>query len=217
MRKYVILGPQGSGKGTQAKLLARDFDLVHIGVGDILRWHIQSHTKLGARIKRIVASGRLVPDALIHQVVRERLDLHDWNYGFVLDGFPRDEAQALFFLERYDVDAAILLDVADAVVLDRVLARRLCSGCGLDYNLIFHRPAVTVVCDVCGAALVARPEDTKETVKDRLADFHLKLRPILDVFRRKELVITVDAAQPIGDVQSEIRRKLGLRKEREAA
>jgi adenylate kinase len=102
MRKFVVMGPQGCGKGTQAKLLAKDFELVHISVGDIFRWHVQSHTKLGARVKRIVASGQLVPDELVDDIVRERLDQHDWNYGFILDGYPRNEAQALFFLERYD-------------------------------------------------------------------------------------------------------------------
>jgi adenylate kinase len=217
MRKYVILGPQGSGKGTQAKFLAKDFDLVHISVGDILRWHIQSRTKLGARVTRIVASGRLVPDALVDEVVRERLELHDWNYGFVLDGFPRNEAQALFFLERYDVDAAILLDVSDAVAMDRILARRLCSGCGLDYNLIFHRPAQSGVCDVCGAPLLARPDDGVAVVRDRLADYRLKARAILEVFRRKEQVITVDGARAVAEVQNEIRAKLRLTNESEAA
>src|SRR5262245_45720374 len=99
MRKYVIMGVQGSGKGTQAKMLKDDFNLVHISVGDIFRWDIQHHTKLGARVKRIVASGQLVPDELVWEVVKERLDQHDWNYGFILDGYPRNETQALLFLE----------------------------------------------------------------------------------------------------------------------
>src|SRR4051812_6623078 len=111
MRKYVIMGVQGCGKGTQAKLLARDFDLVHISVGDIFRWHIQSHTKLAARIRRLTDAGALVPDDLVEEVVRDRLALHDWNFGFILDGFPRSRHQAEFFLESYDMDAVLLLDV----------------------------------------------------------------------------------------------------------
>lgn len=210
MRKYVIMGPQGCGKGTQAKLLVKDFGLVHISVGDIFRWHIQSHTKLGARVKRIVASGQLVPDELVNDVVLERLDQHDWNYGFILDGFPRSEAQAMFFLERYDVDAVIQLDVPDQLVMDRILARRLCSQCGLDYNLIFHRPATADVCDVCRGRLVARPDDTPEAVRDRLADYHSKTRPILDVFRRKELVIAVDGSRSVAEIQEQIRGRLNL-------
>src|SRR5271156_4210579 len=89
MRKYIIMGVQGSGKGTQATMLAKDFDLVHISVGDIFRWHIQSHTKLAARIRRLITGGAMVPDDIVEEVVKERLDLHDWNYGFILDGFPR--------------------------------------------------------------------------------------------------------------------------------
>ena len=90
MHKYIVMGPQGCGKGTQAKMLEKDFDLVHISVGDIFRWQVQHHTKLGAKVKRIVASGLLVPDELVNEVVTERLELHDWNYGFILDGFPRN-------------------------------------------------------------------------------------------------------------------------------
>jgi adenylate kinase family enzyme len=141
VRKYIIMGVQGSGKGTQAKLLARDFDLVHISVGDIFRWHVQSHTKVGARIRRLMNAGELVPDEVVEDVVKVRLDLHDWNFGFILDGFPRNGRQAGFFLESYDIDAVIHIRVVDQVVLDRILNRRLCSKCGLDYNLIGHRPA----------------------------------------------------------------------------
>ena len=210
MRKFVVMGPQGCGKGTQAKLLMKDFELVHISVGDIFRWHVQSHTKLGARVKRIVASGHLVPDDLVDDIVRERLDQHDWNYGFILDGYPRNEAQTLFFLERYDVDAVIQIEVSDAVVIERILSRRLCAKCGLDYNLIFHRPAVPDVCDVCKGRLLMRADDKPEVIQDRLADYHAKTQPIIDLFRKKELVVAVDGVKPVAEIQSEIRRRLGL-------
>src|SRR5947208_778996 len=101
MRKYIIMGAQGCGKGTQAKLLARDFDLAHISVGALFRWHVQQHTKLAARVRRVVADGALVPDDVVEEVVKGRLGLHDWNYGFILDGFPRNRHQAEFFLESY--------------------------------------------------------------------------------------------------------------------
>ena len=153
MHKYVIMGIQGCGKGTQSKLLAADFDLVHISVGDIFRWHIHAHTKLAARIGRFTSAGELVPDDTVEEIVRERLDQHDWNYGFILDGFPRNRRQAEFFLESYDIDAVIQLDLADEIVQDRVLNRRVCGQCGLDYNLIFHRPANPEICDVCGGQL----------------------------------------------------------------
>jgi adenylate kinase len=107
MRKYVIMGIQGSGKGTQAKLLAEDLNLEHISVGDIFRWNVQHHKKLGAQVKRIMAAGHLVDDDLVESVVRRRLDEHDWNFGFVVDGFPRNARQAEFFLESYDIDGVI--------------------------------------------------------------------------------------------------------------
>jgi adenylate kinase len=210
MRKYIVMGVQGSGKGTQAKLLADALDLEHISVGDIFRWNVEHHTKLGAQVRRIVTAGELVGDDLVEQVVRRRLDEHDWNYGFIVDGFPRNQPQARFFLESYDLDAVILLDLADSVVEQRVLSRRLCSRCGLDYNLISSRPAVADVCDVCGGQLVSRPDDTAEALRARLADYHAKTQPVLELFRAKEVVLEVDANQPVADVQAEIRGRLGV-------
>src|SRR5215510_616062 len=151
MRKYVIMGVQGSGKGTQAGMLAGDLDLVHISVGDIFRWHVQRHTKLGAQVRRIMNAGELVDDDLVESVVRDRLAQHDWNYGFVVDGFPRNRRQAEFFLESYDIDGVIYLDLPDSEVRRRVLARRLCSGCGMDYNLLASSPREPGKCDVCGS------------------------------------------------------------------
>lgn len=210
MRKYIVMGAQGSGKGTQAKMLADDLDLVHISVGDIFRWHVQKHTKIGARVKRIVASGQLVPDDLVADVVRLRLDQHDWNYGFILDGFPRNAAQARFFLESYDIDAVIHIDVPDTVVIERILSRRLCSACGLDYNLIYARPAVPDTCDVCKGRLVQRADDTPEAVRDRLRDYREKTQPILDLFQAKEFVVSVDGTNSAEEIQAEIRRQLRL-------
>jgi adenylate kinase len=210
MHKYIIMGVQGCGKGTQAKRLKADLNLVHISVGDIFRWHIQSHTKLGARIRRILSAGQLVSDEIVEEVVRDRLAIHDWNFGFILDGFPRNRHQAEFFLESYDIDAVILVEVPDAVVLERVLNRRLCEQCGLDYNLIHHRPAVPDRCDVCGGRLVARADDTEEAVRQRLADYHTRTEPILELFRRKELIVVVDGTNPPAQVHASLREQLGL-------
>jgi adenylate kinase len=210
MRKYIIMGVQGSGKGTQAKLLADQFGLVHISVGDIFRWHIQSKTKLAARITRLTSAGELVGDDIVEEIIRGRLDQHDWNYGFILDGFPRNRPQAQFFLESYDIDAVIQIDLADEIVRQRVLNRRVCSKCGLDYNLIFHRPANPEVCDVCGGLLVARADDNAEALQTRLREYHSKTQPILELFSRKELIVRVDGARSAADVQVEIRRRLGL-------
>ena len=211
MYKYVIMGIQGCGKGTQAKMLTKDFNLVHISVGDIFRWHIQSHTKLAARIARITAAGELVSDDVVEEIVRGRLDQHDWNFGFILDGFPRNRRQAEFFLESYDIDAVIQIDLSDQIVMDRVMNRRLCSRCGLDYNLIFHRPSNPSICDVCGGQLTARADDNLEAVATRVSDYHSKTRPILDLFKGKELVVTADGSKPAIAVQAEIREKLALK------
>lgn len=210
MHKYVIMGVQGCGKGTQAQLLRDYLDLVHISVGDIFRWLIENRTKVGAKVKRIVASGNLVSDEMVEAIVRRRLDEHDWNYGFILDGFPRSAAQAEFFLESYDINAVIHIRVPDEVVLQRVLSRRLCRGCGLDYNLISHRPKLENVCDVCGGELVSRPDDTPEALADRLRDYHAKTEPVLELFRRKELVLDVDGTSSPEQVQQAIRSKLAI-------
>jgi adenylate kinase len=210
MRKYVIMGVQGSGKGTHSQLLARDLDLVHISVGDIFRWNIQHHTKLGAQVRRIMATGELVGDDLVESVVRDRLAQHDWNYGFIIDGFPRTVRQAEFFLESYDIDGVILVNLPDSEVRRRVLSRRLCASCGVDYNLIDNSPAEPGKCDACGGQLVQREDDTEEALAVRLREYHTKTNPVLDLFRRKECVATIDATASKDEVQQAIRDKLGL-------
>ena len=108
MHKYVILGIQGSGKGTQARLLADDFDLEHVSVGEIFRWNVQHHTKIGAQVRRTIAAGSLVPDDLVESVVGERLAAHDWNCGFIIDGFPRNAQQAEFFRTCPQIERALV-------------------------------------------------------------------------------------------------------------
>jgi adenylate kinase len=210
MRKYVIMGVPGSGKSSQAATLAADLDLVHISVGDIFRWNVQHHTKMGAQVRRIMAGGELVGDELAEAVAADRLAQHDWNYGFVIDGFPRNVRQAEFFLESYDIDSVIHLELPDSEVRRRVLARRLCSGCGMDYNLIQGSPAVEGKCDVCGGTLVTREDDTEEALAVRLRDYHEKTDPVLALFRRKEYVVVIDATADKETVQQLIRERLGL-------
>ena len=210
MRKYVIMGAQGSGKGTQSVMLAGDLDLVHISVGDVFRWHVKHHTKLGAQVRRLVAAGELVGDDLVEQVVRDRLQQHDWNFGFIIDGFPRNRRQAEFFLESYDIDGVIHLDLPDEEVRRRVLARRLCSRCGMDYNLIAHRPETDGRCDVCGGELVVRADDSPDALATRLREYHDKIDPVVELFRGKEYVTTVDARPDKVTVQQTIRDRLAL-------
>ena len=210
MRKYVIMGVQGSGKGTQSAMLANDLDLVHISVGDIFRWNVQHHTKLGAQVRRTMAAGELVDDDLAEGVVKDRRAQHDWNYGFIIDGFPRNERQAEFFLESYDIDGVIFLDMPDSEVRRRVLARRLCQDCGMDYNLIDSSPREEGKCDACGGKLVQREDDTEEALAVRLREYHDKTNPVLDIFRRKEYVVTIDARADKVDIQRAIRAALDL-------
>jgi len=210
MHKYVIMGVQGSGKSVQGKLLASSLDLVHISVGDIFRWNVENHTKLGAQVRRIMATGELVDDELVESIVQDRLRTHDWNYGFIVDGFPRNARQAEFFLESYDLDAVILLELPDSEVSRRVLSRRVCSSCGLDYNLLGNRPEKPDTCDTCGGRLVARADDNPDALAARLRDYHSKTKPIIELFERKEFVAKVDATLSIEAVQADIRRHLGI-------
>jgi adenylate kinase len=142
--------------------------------------------------------------------VGDRLAQHDWNYGFIIDGFPRTVRQAEFFLESYDIDGVIHLHLPDSEVRRRVLARRLCAGCGMDYNLIDNSPAEPGKCDACGGELIAREDDTEEALAVRLSEYHSKTNPVLDLFLRKEYVITVNSTPPTAQVQQEIRERLGL-------
>jgi adenylate kinase len=217
VRKYVIMGVQGSGKSTQSAMLARDFDLVPISVGEIFRWHVNNHTKVGAQVRRVMAAGELVGDDLVETLVRERLDQHDWNYGFIIDGFPRNRRQTEFFLESYDIDAVIQLDLPESEVRRRVLSRRLCPRCGMDYNLLENRPNSEGVCDVCDGELVTREDDSPEALAARLREYQEKTDPVLELFRRKEYVLVIDASQDPETVQREIRERLGLAAEERPA
>jgi adenylate kinase len=210
MYKYIIMGIQGCGKGTQAKLLCDNYDFVHISIGDIFRWHIANHTKLAAKINRIISKGQMVGDDLVAKVVSERLTWHNWNYGFVLDGFPRNFAQAEFLFENYNINAVIHMDAPDSLVTERVLARRVCSKCGLDYNLIGHRPKKEGVCDVCGGSLAQRSDDHPEAIQKRLEDYHVKTEPMLAFFRRIGILHSVDATLTIPQVFEDIRKSLNL-------
>ncbi|MBL4886282.1 MAG: nucleoside monophosphate kinase [Planctomycetaceae bacterium] len=215
MHKYLIMGMPGCGKGTQSEIMCERFNLVHISVGDILRWNIKNHTKLAARIKQLMSTGRLIPDEIVENIVQQRLEDHDWNYGFMLDGFPRNEAQAEYFLERYDIDAVIFIDVPAELIIERLTARRVCRNCGAVYNLDSHPPEVAGKCDSCGSNdLMLRPDDNEIAIRERLDDYEKKTLPALNLFRQKELVIKVRGDRPIHEVQADIQRDLNLAKYR---
>ena len=189
MNKYIICGPQGSGKGTQSRLLCQAHNWVHISIGDIFRWHMEHHTKLAARIRRIMDRGNLVPDEIVEKVVRERLEQHDWNYGFVLDGFPRTRPQAEYLFENWDVDRVLYLDIPDEVVFARVMNR---AKAGL------------------GGGFTKRADDNPEALKTRLREYYEKTKPLLELYEKRGVLLTVDGTKAISEVYSVISRKLGL-------
>ncbi len=189
MQKFIIIGPQGSGKGTQSGLLAEHYDFVHISIGDIFRWNVGHHTKLGAKVNRITVEGRLVPDDIVETVVRDRLEMHDWNYGFILDGFPRTRPQALYLFENWNLDYVVYLDLPDEIVRDRVL----------------HRARVGE-----GSGFTKRADDNPEALKMRLREYHEKTRPLLDLFEERRMLLTVDANRSINEVYNSIVAGLNL-------
>lgn len=186
MNKFLIFGPQGSGKGTQGERLCKAYGLVHIAVGDLFRWHMVNKTKLAAKVVKIMNQGLLVPDEIVCELVRERLDQHDWNHGFVLDGFPRTIPQAEYLFERWNLDAAIGLEVPDSVVKERVATRIAQSG---------------------GAP---RPDDTPEALEVRLREYHEKTAPLVELYEKKKLLKRIDATRPIDEVYADIVAQLGL-------
>ena len=189
MHKYIIIGPQGSGKGTQAQVLAKTFDFVHISIGDIFLWNMTHHTKLAARVTRIMNEGRLVPDEIVEEVVRQRLEQHDWNFGFVLDGFPRTRVQAEYLFENWNLDKAIYLDIPEDIVFQRVMSR---------------------VAEGKGGGFTKRLDDNPEALKIRLREFHDKTQPLLALFDQKGMLVTVDGNQTVEGVFESIVDKLGL-------
>ena len=189
MDKFIIIGPQGGGKGTQAELLCTRFDLVHISIGEIFRWHMQHHTKLAARVTRIMNEGSLVPDEIVQEVVTKRLEEHDWNFGFVLDGFPRTSSQAEYLFENWNLDKAIYLDIPDEVVFDRVMKRAAIGQ---------------------GSGFTKRADDNPQALRVRLREYHDKTSPLLELFQRRHMLLTVDANRTIEEVYASICEGLGL-------
>ena len=182
----VLLGPPGSGKGTQAELLKERLGFVHYSTGEVFRDHIARRTTIGPKVESFVVSGRLVPDEIVLEVVNAFLGEHA-GQSILFDGFPRTIRQAEGLdsvLTKHDlrVDKAILVDLADDEVVKRLTARRQCRACGRIYNLSFKPPKHSGICDVCGGQLYQRKDDTEQTIRDRLSIYHTQTEPLIKFY-----------------------------------
>ncbi|WP_181765230.1 adenylate kinase [Streptomyces albidus (ex Kaewkla and Franco 2022)] len=204
--RIVLVGPPGAGKGTQAAFLAEKLSIPHISTGDIFRANISQGTELGRQAQEYMRAGQLVPDEITIGMAKDRMAEADAVNGFLLDGFPRNIAQAEALdsiLEERDekLDAVLDLEVPEEEVVKRIAGRRICRS---DSSHVFHAeyspPKKDGVCDVCGGELYQRDDDREETVRKRLAVYHSETEPIIDHYKRQDLVTTISALGKVGEV-----------------
>jgi adenylate kinase len=211
--RLVILGPQGAGKGTQSARISDKYDLPTISTGDMFRWAISKGTEVGAKAQEYVQSGRLVPDEITIEVVRERLASADCAQGFLLDGFPRNVTQAEALDEILgelgcSLDAALLIEVPEEVSLRRIMGRRVCSQCGRNYHLD-SPPTSDWTCDRCGGAVEARADDQDEgATRERLRSYREQTEPLKSYYEERGVLRTVDGEGPPDEVFERITRAL---------
>lgn len=212
--KIIMLGAPGAGKGTQAKQIASKYEIPHISTGDIFRANIKNGTDLGKKAKEYMDQGLLVPDELTCDLVMDRIQQDDCKNGFVLDGFPRTIPQA----EALDaalskigesMDYAIDVDVPDENIVNRMSGRRACLNCGATYHLVAIPPKKEGICDSCGSELVLREDDKPETVQKRLDVYHDQTQPLIDYYKKQNILKTVDGTQPMEAVFDSIVAILG--------
>jgi len=211
----VLLGPPGSGKGTQAKRIEQIHGITQLATGDMLRSATLSGGELGLRVKSIMDSGQLVPDDIIIDMIADRIDPPDCRNGFVLDGFPRTLAQAraldqMLAKRGRRLDHVIEFEVDEAALVDRLAGRFTCQQCGASYHERDNRPKVDGVCDVCGACeFICRADDRPETVKARLDVYHRQTAPILPYYRERDILRRVNGMAEIDSVTRAIEKILG--------
>ena len=208
--RLVIFGPQGAGKGTQGARIAEKYGITAISTGEIFRWAIKGKTALGNKVLEYVDAGKLVPDDLTIEVVRERLAAQDCLEGFLLDGFPRNVFQAEALDELLDasdggpLDAALVIEVPEEVSLRRILGRRACTTCGRNYHLD-SPPENNWTCDDCGGEVVERSDDHDEaTIRARLALYHEQTEPLRTYYEERDLLREIDGIGSPDEVFSRI-------------
>jgi adenylate kinase len=211
----VLLGPPGAGKGTQARRLTEERGLPQLSSGDMLRAEIAGGGELGRQAAAVVKAGRLMPDEIMTGIISKRIDAEDCAGGFILDGFPRTTAQAealdaLLASKGMALDAVLLVEVDEEALVERISGRSICRRCGEGYHDSFKPPAVAGRCDKCGASdFERRPDDSAETVRERLRVYRGQTEPVLPYYESKGLLCRVDGMTEIGEVARQIDVALG--------
>jgi len=201
--KIIILGPQGSGKGTQAQIIADKYKLANISTGVMFREAVKNKTDLGKAVQAILDRGDLVSDELTNELVKERLSKSDCNSGFILDGYPRNLTQAEFLLSHQEITHVLEIWISDKEAVKRISGRRMCS-CGMIYHLEYNPPKVAGVCDRCGGRLFLRDDDTEEAVKQRLKIYHNETESMISFWKRYNTHYKINGEQKIPDVTRDI-------------
>jgi adenylate kinase len=203
--RLVLVGPPGAGKGTQAEFIAAQLSVPKISTGDIFRANVSQGTPLGVEARRFMDAGKLVPDEVTINMVRDRLAEQDAGEGFLLDGFPRTTPQAAA-LDKLLADLGTALDLVMELVVDddevirRLSGRRTCRGCGKIWHVEFDAPTQEGICDRCGAELFQRDDDKPETISKRLVEYSEKTAPLVDYYGAQGKLVGIDATGPVEDV-----------------
>ena len=205
VKKICLFGPQGSGKGTQAKRLIAEFGLPHLSTGDIFRKAIADQTELGKTIQDIMKSGQLVPSEVTNAVMKDRLAQEDCLNGFILDGYPRNLIQADALDSMTTLTHVIVLSIPDEESIHRLSQRRVCADCGATYHLDFQPPQQTGVCDSCGGALVQREDDQPEAIAKRLEIYHAETQPLIARYKERGIAHEIDGIGSIDEVWERVK------------
>jgi adenylate kinase len=211
----IILGPQGSGKGTQAELLADKFKLHYVDMGKIMRSIAESDNKYAAEINNLMTKGELVPDDLVRVIAWDYISKHDKETGFLFDGYPRSVPQYEYLKEMLlqygkKLDRVIYLDIPEEETIKRLSSRRTCEKCGKIYNLITNPPSTPDKCEECGGKLEQREDDSPEAIKERLKLFQEKTIPVLKDAEEDGILVKINGVGKIEDIHKEIVNTLGL-------